>query len=103
MSKKVSKELNFAIKEFKSCFNCTFFKIKPFQSKEKLSLTNIDFNIVSNKVRCSKEMLNKSDFKANFSDIRISKNNGMVLRDSLKSVDRYKNIASVCKEYDGED
>lgn len=106
MSCRISKELNSAIKEYKSCFGCTFFKIKPFKTTEKLSETKIDFKITSEKVRCTKEMFPKLDLKS-CSNVRTSKNTktnrNMILRDSLKCIDRYKNIASVCSEYDGED
>lgn len=106
MSKRISNELNEVINNHKSCFNCLNFKIKPFKMDEKLPQTKIDFKITSEKVRCIKEMFPKLDLKF-CNNVRTSKNTKtnreMLLRDSLKCLNRFKNFASICSEYDGED
>ena len=101
MSKRISDELNTAIKEYKSCFNCTFFKTKPFKYNELNNRVDIDFKLVASTGRCTK---NKFDTNiAIRSSINSKMNKSVILRDALKSFGRYKTMAENCTKYDGEE
>ncbi len=105
MSKRISKELDSAIKEYKSCYNCTNFKLKPFKFDKQTKQISIDFKLATEKVRCVKEMFSKLQLKSSSnikSSINTETNKSIILRDSLKCPDRYKNISNICPEYDGE-
>ena len=100
MSKRVSAELNKAVKD-KSCFNCTWFKIKPFKFNELNKQTAIDFQLVTNTGKCVKELFNKHNGVR--SSVVSKRNTPVILRDALKSIGRYKTIAENCGNYDGEE
>lgn len=100
MSSRISEDLNKATDGGKSCFNCLFFKIKPFKFNKLDNSITIDFKLVETVGRCSKEA-----FNTNISRIRKSansKNKFIILRDALKSIIRYRTMAENCAEYDGE-
>ncbi len=105
MSSKPSKILTKAINEYKSCFGCTFFKLKPFKINKETNQVSIDFKITSEKVRCIKNQFSLLAL-GNITGIKSSTNTRtdkpVILRDSIKCIDRYKRIAEICKEYEGE-
>lgn len=95
MSKRISDELNMVIKEHRSCFNCTFFKIKPFKFNDLNNQVTIDFKLTTTVGKCSINTVIKSFI--------LKTNKSVILRDGLKSINKYKKIAKNCDKYDGEE
>ena len=101
MSKRISTELNKILKENRNCFNCTFFKIKPFKLNKLNNGIDIDFKLTTNTGRCIKDKFNTNTGVR--SSIVSKTNKSVILRDALKSINRYKIMAENCDKYDGEE
>ena len=100
MSKRISKELNGVINNYKSCFNCINFKIKPLKYNKSNTEINIDFKLTKNTGRCVKSLFNTNIHVG--ASVISKTNRPVILRDALKSFVRYKTMAETCSGYESD-